>query len=59
MYKTSTQAALNKFLRKDDITMSQQALSKARNKFDHTPFWKLFIGIRACLSWTEVTQVKN
>jgi len=46
MYKTSTQAALNKFLRKDDITMSQQALSKARNKFDHTPFWKLFIGIR-------------
>lgn len=26
--------------------MSQQALSKARNKFDHSPFWKLFIGIR-------------
>ena len=46
MYKTSTQAALNCFLRKDDITMSQQALSKARNKFDHSPFWKLFIGIR-------------
>ena len=46
MYKTSTQATLNKFLRKDDIFMSQQALSKARNKFDHSPFWKLFIGIR-------------
>ena len=46
MYKTSTQAALNKFLRKEDLFMSQQALSKARNKFDHSPFWKLFIGIR-------------
>ena len=26
--------------------MSQQALSKARSKFDHTPFKKLFYGIR-------------
>ena len=39
--KTSTQNALNKFFEKEGITMSQQALSQARNKFDHTPFLKL------------------
>ena len=32
MYRTSSQNALNKFFEKEDITMSQQALSKARNK---------------------------
>ena len=26
---------------KEEVTMSQQALSKARNKFDHSPFVKL------------------
>ena len=46
MHKTSTQSALGKFLERKDITMSQQALSKARSKFDHTPFLKLFNGIR-------------
>ena len=46
MHKTSTQSALGKFLERKGITMSQQALSKARSKFDHTPFLKLFNGIR-------------
>ena len=46
MHKTSTQCALNSFLERKGITMSQQALSKARSKFDHTPFLKLFTGIR-------------
>lgn len=46
MFKFSTQAALNKFFEEDDITMSQQGLSKARNKFDHTPFLKIFKGVR-------------
>ena len=46
MHKTSSQAALNKFLERKDKTMSQQALSKARSKFDHTPFLKLFKSVR-------------
>lgn len=46
MYKTSTQSALNKFFESKGVTMSQQALSKARNKFDHSPFEKLFIAIK-------------
>ena len=46
MHKTSTQSALGNFLERKGITMSQQALSKARSKFDHTPFLKLFDGIR-------------
>ena len=46
MHKTSNQSALNKFLERRDITMSQQALSKARSKFDHSPFLKLFNGVR-------------
>lgn len=46
MYKTSSQAALNKFFESKGITMSQQALSKARNKFDHSPFEKLFTAIK-------------
>ena len=46
MHKTSTQSALGKFWERKGITMSQQALSKARSKFDHTPFLKLFNGIR-------------
>jgi len=46
MHKSSTQSALNNFLERKDKTMSQQALSKARSKFDHTPFLKLFRGVR-------------
>ena len=46
MHKTSNQSALNKFLERRDITMSQQALSKARSKFDYSPFLKLFNGVR-------------
>lgn len=46
MHKTSSQSALNNFLENRGITMSQQALSKARSKFDHKPFQKLFDGIR-------------
>lgn len=46
MHKTSTQSALNNFFESKGITMSQQALSKARSKFDHTPFLKLFTAIR-------------
>lgn len=42
MYRTSSQKALNKFLKNKDITMSQQALSKARNEFDHSPFQKIY-----------------
>ena len=46
MHKTSSQCALNRFLERKGISMSQQALSKARSKFDHTPFFKLFTGVR-------------
>lgn len=46
MYKTSSQTALNQFFEKEEVTMSQQALSKARNKFDHSPFVKLYTAIR-------------
>ena len=34
------------FFEKEEVTMSQQALSKARNKFDHSPFVKLYTAIR-------------
>jgi hypothetical protein len=44
-FKTSTQAALNRFFH-DSIdmenTMSQQAFSKARSHFDHSPFEYFF-----------------
>lgn len=42
--KAAAQAALDEFFQKsgDEIHMSQQALSKARNHFDHTPFTKAF-----------------
>lgn len=46
MMKVSTQCALNLFFEEEGITMSQQALSKARNKFNHTPFLKVFEAIR-------------
>ena len=46
MHRTSTQSALNKFFERKGITMSQQALSMARSKFDHTPFLKLFTAVR-------------
>ena len=53
MHKSSTQAALNNFLEREGITMSQQALSKARSKFDHTPFLKLFTAVRDAFYGTE------
>ena len=47
--KMSTQTALNRFMRKmtkdsieGEIKISQQAFSEARNKFDHSPFEKMF-----------------
>ena len=42
--KGATQAVLNEFFlrRGEDIHMTQQALSKARSHFDHTPFMKAF-----------------
>lgn len=46
MHKTSSQSALHKFCESKRITMSQQALNKAHSKFDHTPFSKLFTGVR-------------
>lgn len=46
MHKSSTQSALHNFFESKGITMSQQALSKARSKFDHTPFFKLFTSVR-------------
>lgn len=46
MYRTSSQNALNKFFENKGITMSQQALSKARNKFDHSPFQKIYNAVR-------------
>lgn len=46
MHKTSSRSALNVFLERKGITMSQQALSKARSKFDHSPFQKLFSAVR-------------
>ena len=56
MHKTSTQSALGSFLERKGITMSQQALSKARSKFDHTPFLKLFEGIRNAFYSPEYTD---
>ena len=53
MHKSSSQAALNNFLEREGITMSQQALSKARSKFDHTPFLKLFTAVRDAFYGTE------
>ena len=47
MHRTSTQSALNNFFERKGITMSQQALSMARSKFDHSPFLKLFTAVRA------------
>lgn len=43
LFKGSAQAALDNFFTVEEGKhMSQQALSKARNHFDHTPFTKLF-----------------
>ena len=53
MHKSSSQAALNNFLEREGITMSQQALSKARSKFDHTPFLKLFTAVIDAFYGTE------
>ena len=46
--KTSVQAALDAYFQKegDETHMSQQALSKARNHFDHSPFEKAFFALR-------------
>ena len=46
--KSATQAALDEHFQKEggEIHMSQQALSKARNKFDHSPFEKAFFALR-------------
>jgi hypothetical protein len=44
-FKTSTQTALNRFfvqVLKEEKPMSQQALSKARSHFDHSPFELIF-----------------
>jgi len=44
-FKTNTQAALNRFFHdslKKGNTMSQQAFSKARSHFDHSPFEYFF-----------------
>jgi len=41
-FSESCQTALNKFFKGTETHVSQQAFSKARNKFDHTPFLKLF-----------------
>lgn len=46
MHKSSSQSSLHNFLERKNLTMSQQALSKARSKFDHTPFLKLFTAVR-------------
>lgn len=44
-FNTSTHTALRRFFRddmKEERSMSQQALSKARSHFDHSPFEKIF-----------------
>ena len=43
MQKTALQARINHFLKTtgQEITMTEQALSKARNQFDHSPFEKM------------------
>jgi len=38
MSKTTLQTRLNMFFGRKQISMSEQAFSKARNKFDHSPF---------------------
>lgn len=45
MLNESTQVALNRFFKnigEKETHMSQQAFSKARSHFDHTPFEKMF-----------------
>ena len=59
MHKSSTQSALNNFLERKNKTMSQQALSKARSKFDHTPFLKLFRGVRDAFYSAEYIPALN
>ena len=46
--KSATQAALDEYfkLAGDETHMSQQAYSKARNNFDHSPFQKAFYAAR-------------
>ena len=46
-YKMSTQVVLNEFFNRigKTIHMTQQALSKARSHFDHTPFSKAFYAL--------------
>ena len=46
MHKTSSQSALNVFLERKGITISQQALSKAHSNCDHSPFQKFFSAVR-------------
>jgi len=41
-FSDTCQTALNRYFRGTDIHISQQAFSKARDKFDHSPFLKLF-----------------
>lgn len=59
MHKTSSQSALNNFFENGGETMSQQALSKARSKFDHTPFSKLFDGVRDAFYGKEYLDEMN
>jgi hypothetical protein len=53
-FNTGTQTALNRFLEKNlgqEKNMSQQAFSKARSHFDHSPFESLFrdlVELRYC-----------
>jgi hypothetical protein len=53
-FNTGTQVALNRFFEKNldrELAMSQQAFSKARSHFDHSPFESLFqdlVQLRYC-----------
>lgn len=53
-FNTNTHTALRRFFRddlKEERSMSQQALSKARSHFDHSPFEKVFrnsVNMRYC-----------
>jgi len=49
MQKTALQARLNHFFAKtgQEVSMTEQALSKARNQFDHSPFEKMLRSVVA------------
>ena len=56
MQKTSLQTRLNQFFRREGQTISEQAFSKARNHFDHSPFETMVRKLVEC-EYTTATDL--